>query len=88
MNNFRLSNYAGEISAEFLTQDERDILTNASPASPTKKKLTGGAMRRMLKRKLLGNSIGNKVRYYSTKSSLLSRGFVSDAAPAAQATRY
>jgi LAGLIDADG DNA endonuclease family/LAGLIDADG endonuclease len=78
MNNFRLSNYAGEISAEFLTQDERDILTNASPASPTKKKLTGGAMRRMLKRNL-GNSIGNKVRYYSTKSSLLSRGFVSDA---------
>lgn len=31
MNNFRLSGYAGEIPAEFLTQDERDILMNAPP---------------------------------------------------------
>jgi hypothetical protein len=31
MNNFRLSNYSGKISAEILTKDERDIIENAPP---------------------------------------------------------
>jgi hypothetical protein len=31
MNNFRLSNYAGKIPAEFFTKEERDILENTPP---------------------------------------------------------
>ena len=56
-------------------KDARDILENALQSRTSfgiaKKKLTGGAMRRMLKRKLLEKNIGDKGRYYSTKSALL-----------------
>jgi len=31
MNNFRFSNYKGSISAEYITEGEREILENASP---------------------------------------------------------
>ena len=31
MNNFRLSNYSGEIPGEVLTENERDILVNSPP---------------------------------------------------------